>query len=365
MKYNLLIKGVLFLAFAIGMNYCINEKNEIKVETGTFSAPIKSPFSKNVGICFSVEETNWFISPTIRYNASLKNKYTYQRLQSISKDFKLIRIYSFLVAGFESTGNLSPEGYAITQLAKQDSGTEFMLGTSNALSWYIIPSNVQLFVDTMNYKFGSSVSQVKTILVGNEINCINNVTPNQISTIIKNFKVALAKRNLNIPVSVSFNNLPIQKGDSFSDKLVASVVNSWDTTWNSNKPFVFIDPYPDSDGINNAKGVYAWQYGVTEYYKTIYPNLQIFIGETGAEGSGSDSATVVCVNSVVNQLIIQYDSISKTVPTFLFEAVNEPLKSNNPNQQFMGLYLDSSNPIKTNLVLKKGINLPLIYRANL
>ena len=48
MKYNLLIKGVLFLAFAIGMNYCINEKNEIKVETVTFSAPIKSPFSKNV-----------------------------------------------------------------------------------------------------------------------------------------------------------------------------------------------------------------------------------------------------------------------------------------------------------------------------
>ena len=36
-----------------------------------------------------------------------------------------------------------------------------------------------------------------------------------------------------------------------------------------------------------------------------------------------------------------------------------------PFKSSTSLYLDSSNPIKTNLVLKKGINLPLIYRANL
>ncbi len=179
-----------------------------------------------------------------------------------------------------------------------------------------------------------------------------------------NFKVALANNKLNIPVSVSFTNLPIKKGDNYSDSLVASVVDCWDSNWNDNKPFVFIDPYPDALGIWNAAGVYKWQYEVTKYYQATYPSLQIFIGETGAEGSGSDSSTVVCVNSILKQLTSQYDSINKTVPTFLFEAVNEPLKNGQPIQQYMGIYADSLEPEKTDIKLKKGIKLPEWFKNN-
>jgi hypothetical protein len=204
---------------------------------------------------------------------------------------------------------------------------------------------------------------VKCILIGNEVNA-NNYSPSDISVIMSNFVTALATNSLNIPVTVTFNNLPNQAGNLICDSLVASVVNGWDTTWNNNKPFVFIDPYPDAQGINNAAGVYAWQYGVTKYYKTLYPSLQIFIGETGAEGSSSDSATTIIIDSVFSQLNSQYKKIRKTVPTFLFEAINEPLKSANPNQQFMGLYFDSSNPKKFDVNLKSNINLPTWLNKN-
>lgn len=323
----------------------------------TFYPPKQSPFHNNVGICFSVEATQWFTTPPVKYSQALQNKYTFERLEAISKHFKLIRIYSYLVAGFEQTGTLSPEGYALTRIAKQDASIEAVVATSNNIAWYMVASNVQQFVDTMQNEFGSSISQVKTILIGNEVNTIPNFTPSQLSTVIGNFKIALKNNSLTIPVTVSFNSLPNQQGDAFSDSLVAKVMQNWDTTWNGNNQFVFIDPYPDGM-VGGVSGVYKWQYQVTKYYKTLHPSLQIFIAETGAEGSASDASTVVTVDSIFYELNNQYTLIKKTVPTFMFEAVNEPLKPAAPNQQFMGIYTDSSDPKKVNLNLKSGVTLP-------
>ncbi len=354
------------LAFFADMCVFQNDK-ELGLEKSStislpnFSAPIKSPFNHNVGICFSVEETVWFNDKTIKYSDSLKDKYTYERLNVISKDFKLIRIYSFLVAGWEQTGNICPEAYSLVKVSKQYKNVEAVIGTSCNKAWFLVPSNVEIFIDTLKSKFGSSISQVKTILIGNEINA-NSYSQSDISTIMVNFKLALKKYNLNIPVTATFSNLPNQSGDAYSDSLVSAIVNNWDTTWNNNKPFVFIDPYPDAEGIGSAKGVYNWQYGVTNYYHSLFPNLQIFIGETGGEGCNSDYKTTVVIDSVFSQLNYQYDSIGKTVPTFLFEAVNESLKLGNPNQKFMGLYFDSSNPKKTNVTLKTGIKFPKWFK---
>lgn len=355
-----LITLIIFICILFGTSRYldISTGKIIEVESGKsiFYPSTKSPFGYNAGINFSVEQTKWF-ADSLNYNQQGQYDATYGRLKSISKDFKLIRIYSYLIAGWEQTGTLSAEGYAVSKLAQQDKTTEFMIGTSNNIAWYSVQSNVQVFVDTLQSKFGTSITQVKAILVGNEINA-NSYTSVQVSTIIANFKTALTNKNLNIPVTVSFSNLPVQSGDTYSDGLVASVISSWDTTWNSNKPFVFIDPYPDADGINNASGVYKWQYGVTKYYKTLHPSLQIFIGETGAEGSSNNHSTSVIVNNIFNQLDYQYSSLNKTVPTFLFEAINEDLKPSSPNQQYMGLYFDSPRPSETDVHLKISINLP-------
>lgn len=356
-----LIRFFLVIGILALINYCVNTDSDNKElsakRKAVFYPPKKSPFKNNVGLCFSVEETNWFNDNSIKYNQQLKNKYTYERLVNITKTFKLIRIYSYLVAGWEQTGTLSPEGYAITKVIKNDKSVEALIGTSCNKQWFSDSNNVQAFVDTLQNQFGSSISQVKGILIGNEVNA-NNYLPTDIAVIMINFKKALRKNNLNIPVTVTFNNLPNQKGDTLSDNFVAHVMNNWDSNWNSNCPFVFIDPYPDAKGINNAAGVYRWQFGVTRYYKSIYPSLQIFIGETGGEGCGNDYQTTVVIDSLFSQLTIQYDSVKRTVPTFLFEAVNEPLKPSSPNQQYMGLFFDSSNPKVTTETLKANINLP-------
>lgn len=357
LKNIVLLFGAIYALFAL--NKCSEEREAKRflLNKGKFVAPTKSPFSHNLGINYSVEFTDWFNSDSIKYNAALKNKYSYERLSVISKDFKSIRIYSYFIAGWEQTGNISPEAFALINVAKNDNKVEAVLGTSCNKSWYLDSNNVYVMVDSMKTQFGSAINQVKTILIGNEINA-NSYQPSDIRTIMSNYKKAFKKLGLNIPVTVSFSNLPNQKGDNYSDSLVAAVVSSWDSNWNDNKPFVFIDPYPDAEGINDAAGVYNWQYGVTKYYNTIYPSLQIFIGETGAEGSDSDFATVGILNSIFWQLNFQYDSVKTNVPTFIFEAVNEPQKSGSPNQKYMGVYFDSNYPSVINVKLKPKINLP-------
>jgi len=363
MKNNIFVKIVGLIVCAIFINRCIvNTKHDkLKERAAIFSAPTKSPFVNNIGIAFSVEQTEWYNDKSIKYNNVLQNQYTFERLQVISKDFKLIHIYSFLVAGWESTGNITPEAYSLINVAKQDDNVEAVIGTSCNKEWFKVQANVQTFIDSLKIKFGSSIYQVKTILIGNEINA-NSYTQSDIATIMTNFRVALKRNKLNIPVTATFSNLPIQSGDAYSDSLVSAIVNGWDKNWNGNKPFVFIDPYPDASGINNAAGVYAWQYEVAQYYQSKYPSLQIFIGETGAEGSTSDYKTTIVIDSVFSQLTLQYDSIGKTVPTLLFEAVNESLKVGSPNQKYMGLYTDSNDPKTIKVKIKNNINLPTWFK---
>lgn len=323
-----------------------------------YDLPVSSPYKNNYGICYSVEMANWFVSDSIKYNNQLQNLYTYKRLKKISQDFRLIRIYQFLIAGFESTGNICPEAYALCSVTKENPKIEAVIGTSNNLTWYSSQKNCDIYIRILKSCFGKSINQVKTLLIGNEINCVAGINSGTLSTIAQNLKKSLKKYRLKIPVSVTFNNLPIQSGDTLSDNLVGAIYSNWDSTWNNNKPFVFIDPYPDAPGINNAQGVFAWQNGVTNYYQSIYPNMQIFIGETGAEGSSNDSTTIAIVNDVFAQLDSQFVLSNKTVPTFIFEAIDEQLKGLTPNQQHMGIYKDTISPGCIVIRLKKGLTLP-------
>lgn len=362
-----LVVGFSFFLILIASDFLpkmIREKKskEVNIEIisnqGNYALPISSPYKNNYGICYSVEMANWFVSDSIKYNNQLQNLYTYKRLQKISKDFRLIRIYQYLIAGFESTGNICPEAYALCFVAKQNPNIEAVIGTSNNLTWYDSQSNTDKYIRILKNTFGRAIGQVKTLLIGNEINCVEGVNSSKIKRIAGYMKNSLKKYNLKIPVTVTFNNLPVQSGDTLSDNLVGAINSNWDSTWNNNNPFVFIDPYPDAQGINNAQGVFNWQNGVTNYYQSIYPNMQIFIGETGAEGSNNDSTTIAIANDIFTQLDSQYVANNKTVPTFIFEAINEQNKGLNPNQEHMGIYKDTISPGCIIMTLKNGINLP-------
>ena len=362
-----LVVGFSFFLILIASDFLpkmIREKKskEVNIEIisnqGNYALPVSSPYKNNYGICYSVEMADWFVSDSIKYNNQLQNLYTYKRLQKISKDFRLIRIYQYLIAGFESTGNICPEAYALCFVAKQNPNIEAVIGTSNNLTWYDSQSNTDKYIRILKNTFGRAIGQVKTLLIGNEINCVEGVNSSKIKRIAGYMKNSLKKYNLKIPVTVTFNNLPVQSGDTLSDNLVGAINSNWDSTWNNNNPFVFIDPYPDAPGINNAQGVFNWQNGVTNYYQSIYPNMQIFIGETGAEGSNNDSTTIAIANDIFTQLDSQYVANNKTVPTFIFEAINEQNKGLNPNQEHMGIYKDTVSPGCIIMTLKNGITLP-------
>lgn len=324
----------------------------------SYKLTLHSPFVNNVGLCFSTEFTSWYNDNSIKFNPKLRCQYTAERLDVICKKFKLIRVYSLLVAGWEKTLNLSAEGEALLRCMTYDNSIEGVIGTTLSKDWFKVQDNVNHWIDIVYNQLGTHTSNVKCILIGNEVNA-NGYTPEDIATIMTNFKVAQERYGLNIPVTVDFSNLPVQVGDPYSDSLVKAVVDNWGDYWNSWYPFVFINPYPDAPRINNAKGVFDWQGNVSEYYQKKYPRLQILIGETGAEGARDDAEAIVVMNSIFQQLTRQYVAHKMTVPTFMFEAVNEALKSDNPNQQHMGVYQDSEVPKNgKDIKIKPGLALP-------
>jgi len=324
----------------------------------SYKLTLHSPFVNNVGINFSVEFTDWYAELLKTPEATKRYEYTADRLKVITEKFKLIKVYSLLTAGWEKTFTVIPEAQAILNMLPYCTDMEAVIGTTLSKDWFKVQSNVNGWIDIIYNKLQLHTPCVKAILIGNEINA-NGYTPQDIEEIMTCFKVAQARHGLNIPVTVDFSNLPVQSGDDYSDSLVKAVVDNWGDGWNNFYPFVFINPYPDASGINNAQGVFDWQGAVSEYYQKKYPRLQIFIGETGSEGAKNNPQGIATMNTIFAQLDTQYTKHAMTVPTFMFEAVNEGQKSDNPNQRFMGAYADSEVPADGSTIkLKTGLLVP-------
>jgi len=324
----------------------------------SYSLPIQSPFENNVGACFSVEFTDWYVNLLKTPNAPKRYQYAKDRLTVFVEKFKLIRIYSLLTAGWEQTFTTTPEAQALLDLLPYNKEIEGVIGTTNNKEFFKVQDNVNKWIDILWEKLQLHTPCIKAIVIGNEINA-NNYTPDDIKQIMNCFKVAQARYGLKIPVSTSFSNLPVQSGDDYSDSLVKAVVDNWDGNWNGWYPFVFINPYPDAAGIDNAKGVFDWQGAVTKYYHPKHPRLEVFIGETGAEGSETDQEGIDLMNTIFAQLKNQYNwNNGVTVPTFMFEALNEGQKPLNPNQRHMGMYDDAPAADGADIKKKTGLSIP-------
>ncbi|MBL4709444.1 MAG: hypothetical protein JKY48_13485 [Flavobacteriales bacterium] len=324
----------------------------------SYTLPTQSPFTHSVGICFHTNMCNWYVSPTVKYSRENQIKYSQDRLEVIAKTFKLIRVYSLFVPGFQPTGDLDPCTAALVSVIKANSDVEGMISTADdTKTLFQTQANVDAWVAKLKSSFGSSVSQIKTILIGNEINA-NGFTVAELNTIYANFKANADFMALKIPLSVSFSNLPVQSGNTLSDNLVAAVSSNWDASWNGGNSFVFIDPYPDASGIGTPAGVFDWQSKVQTYYAAKHPKLQIFIAETGAEGDATDQTSVPIISGILSQLNDQYTTAKTSVPTFLFEAVDEQLKPGTPVQTNMGVYKDAAAADGSTISIKSGITVP-------
>jgi hypothetical protein len=320
----------------------------------------QSPFSYNVGIDFSVNNCNWYFDSSIIYNPSKRAQYAADRLGVITNDFKLVRIYSMLIAGWESTGDLSTEASALSIVMNEDASIEAIIGTSCSREWFSVQANTDKWVDTLYSNF--PCSKVKCILICNEVNC-NGYDAKTLKEVYVNFKNSLKKKGLTIPVTVSFNLLPTQKGLPSSDEMVGVIVNGWDSSWNNGNPFVFVDPYPD--GVGGTQNIFEYVHDVETYYRSKYSNLSIYITETGAEGSTSSKETVDTLNAIISLLDEQYSNGKITTPMLFFEATDEQRKTGEPNQANMGLYKDTTAAFGKYIQLKSGLNYKSWFREKI
>jgi hypothetical protein len=222
----------------------------------------------------------------------------------------------------------------------------------------VLPVSADAWVKGLKKTFGSHVSQVKAILIGNEVNA-NNVTAAQLNTDIKAMKTALAKNGLStIPVSVSVNGLPRVGNDknanALFDPYMNAIVSNWSPKWNDGYPFVEFDPYPDAlvpagslpqDIVNAAPDVFSQYYAdvfhnyISRFKTTAGKPLQAVIGETGAEGiKDANAGYGVKVNNALTTALTSEDQQAKnhTIPTFLFETIDESGKAD--GQRDMGFY---------------------------
>jgi hypothetical protein len=301
---------------------------------------------------------NWYVSPTVQYSRTNQIQYSQDRLTEIVKTFKLIRVYGFRVAGFDSNQDLDPCTQALVNVMNANSDVEAVISMNPGMKTYLLKdSQATDYFTEFSTQLGSNTGQVKALLLGNEVNA-NGYTAADLTAMMKAIKANAEYKKLNYPLSVSFSELPNQAGDSASDDMVKAIVNNWDPSWNGGKPFVFIDPYPDASGINNAAGVYAQQAAVQAYYASINVDVQIFIGETGAEGDSTDKTSVPVIQSILTELDTQEgakDSNGYTVPTFIFEALDEPLKPGPTVQTNMGVYKDAAADKGATISIKSGI----------
>jgi len=325
----------------------------------SYTLPTQTPFSYNVGICFHTNMCSWYTSPSVKYSRANQIAYSEARLKVITDSFKLIRVYGFRVAGFDSNSDLDPCTQALVNVMNADSDIEAVISLNPGMKTYLtVDSQITDYFTEYSTQFNDP-GQVKAIMLGNEVNA-NGYTATDLTNMMTDIKANAEYKKLNIPLSVSFSELPTQSGDSSSDDMVKAIVDNWDDSWNGGYPFVFINPYPDASGIGNAAGVYTQQANVQAYYAAKYPKLQVFIGETGAEGATSDTDSEKVIISLLTTLQTQYTASSgSTVPTFLFEGVNESNKPGTPNQQFMGVYKDQTDGSKgADITLKDSISLP-------
>ncbi|WP_159084642.1 hypothetical protein [Dongshaea marina] len=322
-------------------------------------ASIHTPFTHNVGIDFATNMTNWY--PAGDRQAQIND--SQNMLEGIVKHFKLIRVYSMFVPGWNNDVDPATQALANVMNTGGNSDVEAIIGTQNSFDKFCTSSDLSdTWVSKLVQTFGSNTSRIKAVLLGNEVNAQGGIDATKLESCMKNMKQSMANAGLgNIPISVSFNLLPRDNSpNSIFDPLVNVIVNNWDNSWNGGYPFVMYDPYPDAittpQGTHDPKLIAGKAHEVfNDWYSDIVNNyasrfnhsgktLQVFIAETGAEGSLTQDGSTLINNALLQELDSQYKSNNgKTVPTIMEEAANQSKKA--AGQQMMGLFDKDGNPI--------------------
>jgi hypothetical protein len=331
--------------------------------------PANTPFNYNLGVDYETWENG-------RTGRSISAD-----LGQIGQYFKLVRTYHDAAVGVPpgSAPTIDPtEAEAITYIVNHP-GMQLVMGTNNNAvaqggpgTWTAgLMTNTtdttytDQWVQMIITAFGS-VANVKASLaviqIGNELDS-NGPAPNDpafssyqgwINTSLANLATSLANAGLgSIPVSTTIANYPsTAAANPIAFNTTDYIIKHWSANWNSGTPMVFFNQYTQNFGQSTD-----YQYDIN-YFTGVSTSLgstgQVAIGETGYSTFYGQANQQNVYGQIVSWLNGQYTSSKMTVPTFLFDAFDQPSVTGWDGQ--LGIFAQSATYVPNGL--KTGITLP-------
>ena len=311
-----------------------------------------NPFSGNLGICYG--------GTAAERGTVLDDLHTI----TVVDGFKMIHIYHL----FTDELTIDPTSEAVLQYA-QATGIEILLGTRNVVASELLQTaaGAATYVAAILSYLAAGV--IKVIMPGNEVNdrLRANIDPEAFARAVQNLRGALAAAGFpDTPISVSLQYGGLTSyppgGATFQDSPAARSMEPYIAAVRSvnTEPFVFVNihpPYTVEDVVSRVPVLASWFPMFGGFTSTVDPatndpkeapywnlldlqyntvltamgnaginSVQVFLGESGWPSAGigpytTPASQVSYLDGLVNSWVLPGG-----VPTFLFEAFDEPTK---------------------------------------
>lgn len=344
----------------------------------TARAPYPSsfnPFSENLGICYG--------GTSAQRGTVLDDLHT----MTVVDGFQMIHIYHL----FTDELTIDPTSEAVLQYA-QANGIEILLGTRNVVASELLQTaaGAATYVAAIRPYLAAGV--IKVIVPGNEVNdrLRANIDPEIFARAVQNLRGALAAVGFpDTPISVTLQYGGLTSyppgGATFQDSPAARSMQPYIAAVHSvnSQPFVFVNihpPYTVEDVVSRVPSTASWFPMFGLFTSTVDPatndpkeapywnlldlqyntvltamsnaginGVQVFLGESGWPSAGVGPYTTPANEASYLDGLVNAWVLPGGVPTFLFEAFDEPTRDE--GQRSWGLRTDDGT-------LKPGIVLP-------
>jgi exo-beta-1,3-glucanase (GH17 family) len=317
-----------------------------------------NPFSGNLGICYG--------GTSAERGTVLDDLHT----MMVVDGFKMIHIYHL----FTDQLTIDPTSEAVLQYA-QANGIEILMGTRNVVASELLQTaaGAATYVAAIWPYLAAGV--IKVIAPGNEVNdrLRANIDPEIFARAVKNLRGALAAAGFpNTPISVTLQYGGLTSyppgGATFQDSPTARSMQPYIAAVRSvnTQPFVFVNIHPSytvEDVVSRVPSTASWFPMFGLFTSTVDPatndpkeapywnlldlqyntvltamrnaginGVQVFLSESGWPSAGGGPYTTPAseasyVDGLVNSWVLrQARGGDRGVPTFLFEAFDEPTR---------------------------------------
>jgi exo-beta-1,3-glucanase (GH17 family) len=317
-----------------------------------------NPFSENLGICYG--------GTSAQRGTVLDDLHT----MTVVDGFRMIHIYHL----FTDQLTIDPTSEAVLQYA-QANGIEILLGTRNVVASELLQTaaGAATYVAAIRPYLAAGV--IKVIVPGNEVNdrLRANIDPETFARAVSQLRGALAAEGFpDTPISVTLQYGGLTSyppgGATFQDSPTARSMQPYIAAVRSvnTQPFVFVNIHPSytvEDVVSRVPSTAAWFPPFGLFTSTVDPatndpkeapywslldlqyntvltamrnaginGVQVFLSESGWPSAGGGPYSTPAnqasyLDGLVNAWVLpQASDGDRGVPTFLFEAFDEPTR---------------------------------------